>query len=110
MAAQKPRIYCPHCKRLAPATRLTWDDITEERIWGEGDGLEMGPYVYQSNPKIHYFRRVRKCSNCGELIRTAEVDERLLRELAELRTKLAQLKEEAPRAADAANAIRALLD
>ena len=44
---RKPKIHCPNCGVLAPAARLNWDELTEERIWGEGDDLDMGPHYWK---------------------------------------------------------------
>ena len=115
---RKPKIHCPNCGVLAPAARLNWDELTdrlnwdeltEERIWGEGDDLDMGPHYWKGQPQIHYFRRVRRCSSCDELIRTAEVDERLVAELARLRIEVQELRERTERAAIAAKELQSLL-
>jgi hypothetical protein len=109
-APQKPRIHCPHCDQLAPAARLDWDELAEERLWGGGDDLHMGPHVWKSEPPTYYFRRVRRCSRCNELIHTAEVDESLIPELVRLRATVGLLRKEANRASKATKALQKLLD
>ena len=93
-ATRKPRIQCPHCDTLAPAGRLDWNELTEAREWSGGeDYLDMGPHFWNTTPPLHYFRRVRRCSACDELIHTAEVEEDVLGELSRLREEVRELRE-----------------
>ena len=68
--------------------------------------LAMGPYVWNIDPPVYYYRRIRRCSSCEEIYATAEVDEDLISELDELRDLKAAVDAEAARAASALNKIR----
>jgi hypothetical protein len=87
-------MHCSNCDRLVPAERLDWNDQTEVRSWGGDDDLRMGPFEWKSQPTISYYRRVRKCPSCEELMHTAEVDEARVRELARLREEVASLRQQ----------------
>ncbi len=94
-------------------------DITYEKYEGWSGELdisyrdlkeETGEATWRSEPTIYGFRRIRRCRNEHELLYTVEVDEALVREVIRLRALVAELKEEAARAAAAAAAIKRLLD
>jgi hypothetical protein len=101
---RKPNIYCPNCGQFTVATRLNWNELPGAREEASARELQMGPHSWAE--EIHYFRRVRRCSECGELLNTAEVDEKLISELSRLRKMFRALREEADRAAKATAAIR----
>jgi hypothetical protein len=89
---QKPEMVCPNCGELTVATVVNW--------------TKSGPRYQESEPDIHYFLRFRRCSNCQELTYTAELDAEQVRELAELRCTVRDLREDADRAYTATKAIK----
>lgn len=103
-------IFCESCERFQSADRLDWNDLTEERQWGSDDDLGMGMYNWKSEPLIRYYRRVRRCSGCNELVKTAELDETALAELARLREEVRALRAKLLRAQEHAGALVAELD
>jgi hypothetical protein len=112
-----PRIHCPNCDKTARAGTVQSRDISWEKYegWGELDlsykelTEETGAAVWKSEPKIHGFRRIRRCPNCRELIWTVEVEYGLVHEVIRLRALVAKLKPEARRASAAARAIKRLI-
>jgi hypothetical protein len=69
----------------------------------------MGPHYWNADRPIHYYRRVRRCSNCAHVYATAEVAEDLLNEVDELRDLKGEVESQAARAASAVNKIRRML-
>ena len=60
----------------------------ERRVWRAEHRraqkeFAMGPHYWNADRPIHYYRRVRRCSNCAHVFATAEVDEDLLNEVDE---------------------------
>jgi hypothetical protein len=37
-------MHCSHCDELAPATRLNWDELTDQRSWVGGRDLNKGAW------------------------------------------------------------------
>lgn len=81
MAKGGTKVYCPRCKefrtcRALPPPRL---------------GKPKGRRWYRTDYRdIAWFRRVRECGICGHGFLSAETEEALLEELAELRERLAE--------------------
>ena len=76
-------MFCPHCEdltecRVIPAT-LMGEDAGQR--WSRTDHTD-----------INWFRRARQCKNCSQGFLTAEIDEKFLEELVELREALGSIK------------------
>lgn len=97
-------LMCPSCDETVDARRSDWNDLTDLREAGWiSDELEMGAHHCARAPNVHFYRRIRRCSNCQHVYATAEVAERRLDALAELPN------EEAKRLSSSVNRMRKLL-
>jgi hypothetical protein len=90
MARTATKLTCPDCGEVSPCPVQS---ETELRSF-DGDFGHSGRYVFESQPEINYYRRVRECGACGVIFETAEVSERLLVELAALRGGLRDARRE----------------
>jgi hypothetical protein len=77
------KMYCPHCKDIAVCSAIPLSNVGES----SGQRKYMSKY-----PDINLFQRARRCNTCSEEFLTAEVDDRFLEELIELRDALKDLK------------------
>lgn len=84
-------MWCPECEDLAvlkavPAAQITGDSRDYTQRWQRTDHVD-----------IHWFQRGRRCLDCGYEFLTGEAELKMLEELAELRSALADIKEHAER-------------
>ncbi len=81
MPKRGTKIFCPSCKQFAICRAVSPTAIGEPKAqrWHRTDHQD-----------ISWFRRARQCLTCDQVFLTAELDERLLEELIELREKLAK--------------------
>ncbi len=75
------QFYCPRCERLRPTRVLTPTAVGQPSAqrWFDEDHRD-----------IQWYRRCRECQLCGLKFLTAEIEEFLLEELAQLRDMAAQ--------------------
>ena len=75
--------WCPHCKEITICTAVNPSQF------GERSGQRWYREEYED---IQWFRRGLICQNCGTKWLTAEVEEKFLDELTELRDALGDIK------------------
>lgn len=75
------KIYCPNCEKFTICSVISPTKI------GEPKGQR---WYRQDHQDISWFRRARLCLTCTKSFLSAEIDERLLEELIELRNKVAE--------------------
>lgn len=75
-------MYCPFCKTYSSCKSKSYSS----QQFGESSRQESGG--------VHYFARVRVCSNCGVNFETAEVEESVINELLTLRKLVSSVKEQ----------------
>jgi transcriptional regulator NrdR family protein len=75
--SERTRLHCPHCK-----------NVTTTRSTG---GPTARPTEHSG---VHYYRRRRTCLNCNRPFSTGEVDEGVLRRLAEAATAIHNVREQ----------------
>ena len=79
-------MWCPKCKEIRVCAAVPVTEL----------GYESGQRWYRAeHPDINWFRRGRECMTCYHQFATAEMNEDLLWELADLRNALADLKKNA---------------
>jgi hypothetical protein len=78
------RIYCPNCKEETICSSRSL-----ERYLDDGTGQH---WEHTRHPDLQWFRRGRHCLTCLEDFVTAEVTEKFIDELVELRDALAAIK------------------
>lgn len=99
MTSGGPLLFCPQCGKhnrcRSVPLRLAVDLNTE---------LKKSRNIYfKSHSDIQWYRRTRQCSACSGVFVTAEVDEKFLNELVELRGRLLAKREVAVNAIRKAN-------
>jgi hypothetical protein len=80
MAKVGTKVYCPACKsfNICQAVSPTKAGKPKAQRWYRTD-----------HEDISWFRRARRCSQCGTVFLTAEIDETFLTEIVTLRSQLA---------------------
>lgn len=78
-------MYCPHCKRDTVCSSRTLSAFRD----GFGTGQH---WEHRKHRDLQWFRRGRICLTCHHEFVTAEVSERFVDELVELRDALAAIK------------------
>ena len=80
------QIYCPNCKTVTVCKAVTPSSA----------GYDSGQRFHKTTHlDVSWFRRIRICKECEEDFPTAELDERFVDELVELRDALAEIKQSA---------------
>ena len=94
------QLYCPNCKRYQ-IVRVS--NSYDSKAW---TGDHNHKLYFKENPDITWHRRVRQCSVCDQQFSTAEIEERYLDELVQLRKSVVQLRSRLERYENASNSAR----
>lgn len=79
-------MYCPSCRTIRVCQSPSLSSI------GESSGQR---WRHTEHADLNWFRRARRCLTCGEEFITAELNEKYLDELVELRNALSEVKQKA---------------
>lgn len=80
------KMHCPKCGETTVCRAISITQLREK----SGQRKYM-----KSHPDIKLFQRGRECLDCGEAFLTAEIDDKFLFELVELRDALKKIKKNA---------------
>ena len=83
MTRTAAKLWCPNCGEVHPCYSVNPSDV------GEGSGRR---FYREDADDVHFFRRFRDCTNCGQHFETSEVEAHFLDELVQLREALADIK------------------
>ncbi len=80
------QLYCPNCKCIQTCKRADYHSAKDFT----GDYGQR--WEFTDHADIKWYRRVRQCLACDQLFTTAEIEERVLRELVYLRNRVEELR------------------